>query len=87
MNLKKIYVFINGKVKAIKKLRTVSNADLTALLQSTASGSRPESGRIVIDINKPNIPSSPGYIYLRIFGYKAGKLIPSPIYVAPFYLK
>ena len=87
VGLERIEVLINGKVKAIKKLRDVSNADLTAVPQSTASGARPESGRIVIDINKPNIPSSPGYIYLRIFGYKAGKLIPSPIYVAPFYLK
>ena len=87
VGLERIEVLINGKVKAIKKLRNVSNADLTAVPQSTASGARPLSGRIVIDINKPNIPSSPGYIYLRIFGYKAGKLIPSPIYVAPFYLK
>ena len=82
VGLERIEVLINGKVKAIKKLRDVSNADLTAVPQSTASGARPESGRIVIDINKPNIPSSPGYIYLRIFDYKAGKLIPSPIYVA-----
>jgi len=87
VGLERIEVLINGKVKAIKKLRNVSNADLTAVPQSTASGARPVSGRIVIDVNKPNIPSSPGYIYLRIFGYKAGKLIPSPIYVAPFYLK
>ena len=55
--------------------------------QSSASGAKPESGRIVIDINKPNIPSSPGYIYLRIFDYKAGKLIPIPIYVAPILFK
>ena len=87
VGLERIEVLINGKVKAIKKLRNVSNADLTAVPQSTTSGARPVSGRIVIDVNKPNIPSSPGYIYLRIFGYKAGKLIPSPIYVAPFYLK
>ena len=73
--------------EAIKKLRTVSNANLTAVPQSTASSARPESGRIVFDMNNPNIPSSSGKIYLRIFGYKAGKLIPSPIYVATFYLK
>ena len=85
VGLERIEVLINGKVKAIKKLRTISNADLTAVPQSTASGTRPESGRIVIDINKANIPSSLGYIYLRIFGYKAGKLIHSPIYVAPIY--
>ena len=87
VGLERIEVLINGKVKSIKKLRDVSNADITAVPQSTACSARPEYGRIVIDVNKPNIPSSPGYIYLRIFGYKAGKLIPSPIYVAPFYLK
>ena len=87
VGLERIEVFINGKVKAIKQLRDVSKADPTAVPQSTASGTRPEFGRIVIDINKPKIPSSSGYFYLRIFGYKAGELIPSPIYVAPFYLK
>ena len=46
--------------EAIKKLITVSNADLTTVPQSTANSARPESGRIVIDINNPNIPSSPG---------------------------
>ena len=79
-----MFFYYFALTEAIKKLRTVSNADLTAVPQSTASSARPESGRIVIDINKPNIPSSPGYIYSLIFGYKAGKLIPSPIYVAPF---
>ena len=87
VGLERIEVLINGKVKAINKLRTISNADLTVVPKSTASVTRPVSGRIVIDINKPNIPSSSGYIYLRIFDYKAGKLIPSPIFVAPFYLK
>ena len=82
-----MFFYYFALTEAIKQLRTVSNADLTAVPQSTASSARPKSGRIVIDINKPNIPSSSGYIYLRIFGYKAGKLIPSPIYVAPFYLK
>ena len=71
VGLEQIEVLINGKVKAIKKLRDVSNADLTAVTQSTARCTRPESGRINIDINWPNNPSSPGYIYLRIFGYKA----------------
>ena len=70
VGLERIEVLINGKVESIKKLRDVSNADLTAVPQSTASVARPEFGRIVIDINKPNIPSSSGYIYLRIFGYK-----------------
>ena len=84
VGLERIKILINGKVKAIKKLRNVSNADLTAVPQSTASGARSVCGRNVIDINKPSIPGSPGYIYLRIFGYKAGKLIPSPIYVALF---
>ena len=87
VGLDRIEVLINGKVKAIKKLRDVSNADLTAVPQSTASGARPVCGCIVIDIIKPSIRSSPGYIYLRIFGDKAGKLILIPIYVAPFYLK
>ena len=82
-----MFFYYFALTEAIKKLRTVSNADLTAVPQSASSGARLVSGSIVIDINKPNIPSSPGYIYLRIFGFKAGKLIPSPIYVAPFYLK
>ena len=82
VGLERIKVLINDKVKDIKKLRDVSNTDLTAVPQSTASVARPVCGRIVI--NKPNIPGSPGYIYLRVFGYKTGKLIPSPIYVAPF---
>ena len=82
-----MFFYYFALTEAIKKLRTVSNADLTAVPQSTASSARPESGRIVIHINNPNIPSSSGYIYSRIFGYKADKLIPSPIYVGPFYLK
>ena len=82
-----MFFYFFALTEAIKKLRTVSNADLTTVPQSTASSARPKSGCIVIDINNPNIPSSSGYIYTRIFGYKAGKLIPSPIYVAPFYLK
>ena len=60
VGLERIEVLINGKFKAIKKLRDVSNAELTAVPQSSASGARPVSGRIVIDINKPNIPNSPG---------------------------
>ena len=101
VGLERIEVFINGKVKAIKKLRSCSNAELTAATQPTTSFTRPKSGHIVININQPDIPSIPGYIYLRIFGYKddkiiarpiffgyeSGELIPSPIYVAPFYLK
>ena len=87
VGLERNEVLINVKEKALKKLRNFSNVDLTAVPLSIASDSRYVSGRIVIDINKPNIPSSPGYVYLRIFGYKAGKLIPRPIYVAPFYLK
>ena len=87
VGLERIEVLINGKIKAIKKLRNVSTAELTAVQHSTASCARPESVRIFFDINKPNIPSSLGYFYLRIFGFKAFKLIPSPIYVAPFYLK
>ena len=82
-----MFFYYFALTEAIKKLRTVSNADLAAVPLFTASSARPEFRRMVIDMNKPNIPSSPGYIYLRIFGYKAGKLIPSPIYVAPFYLK
>ena len=85
--LERIKVLINGKVKAIKKLRDVSNADLIAVPKSTAKVARPESGRIVLGIKMPDIPSSQGYIYLQIFVYKAGKLIPSPIYLAPIYLK
>ena len=81
-----MFFYYFALTEAIKKLRTPSNADLTAVPQSTASSARPKSGRIVIDINNPNIPSSSEYIYSRIFGYKAGKLIPSPIYVAPCYL-
>ena len=46
--------------EAIKKLRTVSNADLASVTIFTASSARPEFGRMVIDMNKPNIPSSPG---------------------------
>ena len=87
VGLELIKVLINDKGKDIKKLRDVSNTDLTAVPQSTASGARSVCGRNVIDINKPSIPCSPGYLYLRIFGDKAGKLIPIPIYVAPFYLK
>ena len=87
VGLERIKVLINDKVKDIKKLRDVSNTDLTAVPQSTASGARSVCGRNVIDINKPSIPGSPGYIYLRIFVDKAGKLFPIPIYVAPFYLK
>ena len=82
-----MFFYYFALTEAIKKLGTVSNADLTAVPQSTASSARPESGLIVIDINNPNIPSSSVYIYTRIFGYKAGKLIPSAIYVTPFYLK
>ena len=87
VGLERNEVLINGKEKALKKLRNFSNADLTAVPLSIASDSIYVSGRIVIDINKPNIPSSSGYIYFRIFVYKSGKLIPSTIYVAPFYLK
>ena len=87
VGLERIEVLINGKVKAIKKLRSVSNAELTEATQPTASGPRTKSGRIVIDINKPDIHNIPGYIYLRIFGYESEKLIPSPINVAPCYLK
>ena len=82
-----MFFYYFALTEAFKKLINVSNADLTAVPQSTASSARTKSRCIVIDINNPNIPSSSGYIYLRIFGYKAGKLIPSPIYVAPFYLK
>ena len=82
-----MFFYYFALTEAIKKLRTVSNADLAAVPLFTASSARPEFGCMVIDINNPNIPSSSGYIYTRIFGYKAGKLIPSPIYVAPFYLK
>ena len=55
-----MFFYYFALTEAIKKLRTVSNADLAAVPQSTASSARPESGRIVIDINKPNLPSSPG---------------------------
>ena len=55
-----MFFYYFALTEAIKKLRTVSNADLTAVPQSTASSARPKSGCIVIDINKPNIPSSPG---------------------------
>ena len=41
VGLERIEVLINGKVKAIKKLRDVSNANLTAVPQSTASFARP----------------------------------------------
>ena len=85
--LERIEDLINGKVKSINNLRDVSNADITAVPQSIAKVASPESGRIVLGINMPNIPSSQGYIYLQIFVYKAGKLIPSLFYVAPFYLK
>ena len=46
VGLERIEVLINGKVKAIKKLRDVSNDDLTAVPQSTTSGTSTESGRI-----------------------------------------
>ena len=46
--------------EAIKKLRTVSKADLTAVPLFTASSTRTEFRCMVIDMNKPNIPSSPG---------------------------
>ena len=55
-----MFFYYFALTEAIKKLRTVSNADLAAVPQSTTSSARPESGRIVIDMNKPNIPSSPG---------------------------
>ena len=41
VGLERIEVLINGKVKAIKKLRDVSNANLTTVPQSTASFARP----------------------------------------------
>ena len=44
----------------IKKLRTVLNAELAAVTLFTASSARPEFRRMVIDMNKPNVPSSPG---------------------------
>ena len=65
-----MFFYYFALTEAIKKLRTVSNADLTAVSQSTASSARPKSWRIVIDINKPNIPSSPVYIYSLIFVIK-----------------
>jgi len=46
-----MFFYYFALTEAIKKLRTVSNANLTAVPQSTASDTRPESGRIVIDIN------------------------------------
>ena len=55
-----MFFYYFALTEAIKQLSTVSNADLTAVQQSTASSARPEFGRMVIDMNKPNIPSSPG---------------------------
>ena len=55
-----MFFYYFALTEAIKKLRTVSNADLTAVPLFTASSARPEFGRMVIDMNKPNIPSSPG---------------------------
>ena len=40
VGLERIEVLINGKVKSINKLRDVSNADITAVPQSTANGAR-----------------------------------------------
>ena len=54
-----MFFYYFALTEAIKKLRTASNADLAAVPQSTANSARPESGRIVIEINKPNIPISP----------------------------
>ena len=80
VGLERIEVLINGIVKTIKKLRTVSNAGLTAAIQSTASGPRTKSECFFIYINKPDTPSISGYIYLRIFAYKPGKIIARTIF-------
>ena len=55
-----MFFYYFALTEAIKQLRTVSNADLTAVPQSTASSAIPEFVRMVIDMNKPDIPSSPG---------------------------
>ena len=55
-----MFFYYFALTEAIKKLRTVSNADLAAVPLFTASSARPELGRMVIDMKKPNIPSSPG---------------------------
>ena len=55
-----MFFYYFALTEAIKKLRTVSNADLAAVTLFTASSARPEFRRKVFDMNKPNIPSSPG---------------------------
>ena len=88
ISLERIEVFVDGKVKAIKKIRKDnSNNNFKDLQSSSKNEARTSSGRVEIDLKSHKVYGNGRYIYLRIFGYRGKKLIPSPIYVAPFYLE